>query len=271
MIRKPAVADQFYPGNPEELERMVTDFEKSDITRENAVALIAPHAGYIYSGRVAGAVYSAVNIADDIVLIGPNHTGQGREVALMAEGAWEMPADRVDVNGELAALLLEETPLLTSDAAAHLREHSLEVQLPFIRHFNRAATVVPIVIKYLAREQCATLGRAIARAIERYEERHKKRALIVVSSDMNHYESQEVTEKKDGHALEKLLALDGEGLLATTERENITMCGVVPAAVAIAAAKELGATSAKLVEYATSAETSGDYDHVVGYAGVVIQ
>ncbi|MFQ5329287.1 MAG: AmmeMemoRadiSam system protein B [Thermodesulfobacteriota bacterium] len=267
MMRKPAVASQFYPGEAEELERTLSSFEDGEASREEAIAIIAPHAGYLYSGKVAGSLYSQVKICNDVILLGPNHTGLGEMVSLMPSGGWEIPTGTVDVNSELAHLLLEESPLLSPDEAAHLREHSLEVQLPFIHHFNREATIVPITIMRLDGKGCDELGKAVARAIKKYEDE----VLIVVSSDMNHYESQEVTQLKDRKAIDRVLALDAAGLLQTTEEEEITMCGVIPAAVAISAARDLGAASARLVEYATSGDTSGDYDHVVGYAGVLIK
>ncbi|MCP3676049.1 MAG: AmmeMemoRadiSam system protein B [Deltaproteobacteria bacterium] len=267
MIRKPAVAYQFYPGEPDELERTVSSFEDREAAKEDVIAIIVPHAGYIYSGKVAGSVYSSARICDNVILLGPNHTGLGEAVSIMPSGRWEIPTGTIEVNNNLARLLLDESPLLSSDEKAHLREHSLEVQLPFIHHFNRNVRIVPITIMHLNTDDCEELGRTIGRVIKEYE----NEVLIAVSSDMNHYESDEVTRAKDKRALDRLLALDAEGLLKTTEGENITMCGVIPAAVAISAAKELGATSARLVDYATSGDTSGDYGHVVGYAGVLIQ
>ena len=267
MMRKPAVAYQFYPGEPEELERTVSSFEDREAAKEDAIAIIAPHAGYIYSGKVAGSVYSSARICDNVILLGPNHTGLGEAVSLMPSGSWEIPTGTTEINSDLAHMLIEESPLLSPDENAHLREHSLEVQLPFIHHFNPEVRIVPITIMHLNTGDCEELGRAIARVIKKYE----NEVLIVVSSDMNHYESDEVTRAKDKRALDRVLALDAEGLLKTTQDENITMCGVIPAAVAISAAKELGATSARLVDYATSGDTSGDYDHVVGYAGILIQ
>ncbi|MFQ5586711.1 MAG: AmmeMemoRadiSam system protein B [Thermodesulfobacteriota bacterium] len=267
MLRNPAVAYQFYPGEPAELEKTVTSFETGETPREDAIALIAPHAGYIYSGKVAGSVYSSVRICDNVILLGPNHTGLGEMVSLMPSGSWAIPTGTVDINSDLAHLLLEESHLFSPDENAHLREHSLEVQLPFVHHFNAEARIVPVTIMHLNAGDCEELGEAVARAIKKFDDE----VLIAVSSDMNHYESDEVTRAKDKRALDRVLALDVEGLLKTTQDENISMCGVIPAAVAISAAKELGATSAKLVDYATSGDTSGDYDHVVGYAGIVIQ
>ncbi|MEE9591317.1 MAG: AmmeMemoRadiSam system protein B [Thermodesulfobacteriota bacterium] len=267
MIRKPAVAYQFYPGDPTELEKALTSFEDKKAAKEDAIAIIAPHAGYIYSGKVAGSIYSSVRICDNIILIGPNHTGLGELVSIMSSGSWEIPSAKLEINSELANILLEESDILVDDVSAHTQEHSLEVQLPFIHHFNPEARIVPITIMHLDSNSYNKLGRSIAGAIKKYE----GEVLIVVSSDMNHYEPHDVTKKKDKQAIDMVLALDAEGLIRTTREEDITMCGVIPAAVAIAASKELGASTANLVDYATSGDTSGDYAHVVGYAGIMIK
>lgn len=267
MIRRPAVAYQFYPGEPATLKQTVESMIKERPAKEDAIALIAPHAGYIYSGKVAGSVYSSVKVPDNILLLGPNHTGLGERVSIMTQGEWEMPFGRVAINKELAHLLIEESHTFSDDTTAHLREHSLEVQLPFIHHFNPKASIVPITIMYLSYKECEELGKAIANATRKY----KGKVLIAVSSDMNHYESDTVTKKKDKMAIEKILALNPKALLETASREDLSMCGVIPAAIAIVAAKELGAKKAELVDYATSGEASGDYAHVVGYAGILIK
>ncbi len=266
MIRKPAVANQFYPGKRQILERTVESFVDNDAIVEDCLAMIAPHAGYIYSGKVAGSIYSSVNICDNIVLIGPNHTGLGEPAAIMTSGSWEIPTGNVEINEELSNILIEETSLLADDATAHIQEHSLEVQLPFIHHFNPEANIVPITMMHLSFEECVELGLAIAMGIKKYNED----TLIVVSSDMNHYESDETTKIKDNNAIDRILALDPKGLLDITEIENISMCGVIPAVIALVAANELGATEARLVDHATSGDTSGDYTQVVGYAGILI-
>lgn len=267
MLRRPAVAYQFYPGEPAALKKTVNSMVKENAPKGDALAIIAPHAGYIYSGKVAGSVYSAVNIPDNIILLGPNHTGLGERAAIMSSGEWEMPFGKVNINKELAHLLIEESHIFSDDQTAHLREHSLEVQLPFIHHFNKKAGIVPVTIMYLAYKECEELGKAVANVIHKYA----GKVLIAVSSDMNHYESDVVTKKKDKMAIDKILALDPKGLLETVSEEDISMCGIIPATIALVAAKELGAKKAELVDYATSGDTSGDYAHVVGYAGILIK
>ncbi|MBI5888410.1 MAG: AmmeMemoRadiSam system protein B [Deltaproteobacteria bacterium] len=265
MLRKPAVAGQFYPGSALQLEKAVKGC-LIDAPKEKAVAAISPHAGYIYSGHVAGALYSSIEIPDNIILIGPNHTGLGEMVSVMTDGEWETPLGIMKVNGALARMLLESSDIFSDDMAAHEREHSLEVQLPFIYTLNKNASFVPITVMRADFDECSEMGLAIARVVAAYG----KHTLILVSSDMNHYESDKTTRKKDELAIGRALALDASGLLQVTAQKGITMCGVIPAAIAIVAAKELGAKKARLVKYATSGETSGDYGHVVGYAGIVI-
>ncbi len=269
MLRSPCVAGRFYPGNTSELEAMLKGYLEggSPATVERAVAAIVPHAGYIYSGAVAGAVFSSIEVPDDIVLIGPNHTGCGAKVSMMDKGTWEMPFGEMEINIGLAAALIKESALFTPDTEAHISEHSLEVELPFIHYRNADASFVPITVMRADYRECAALGAAIARGIKAYG----KEVLIVVSSDMNHYESDSTTREKDNRAIEPLLALNAAELLKRTGDEGISMCGVLPTAIAIEAAKGLGATKTRLVKYATSGEVSGDFDQVVGYAGIIIQ
>ena len=264
-------AGQTYPGDPARLREDLGKY-LGNLTekRERALAVVAPHAGYVYSGAVAGAVYSEIEVPDRVILLGPNHTGIGQRFALMASNEWETPLGRVRVNVELAKGLLDACPLLSEDASAHKLEHSLEVQLPFLQVLNPGASIVPITLMHATFSECQTLGRAIAETIASTAASTDGDILMVVSSDMNHYESDSVTRAKDELAIERVLALDAEGLLKVTAEKEITMCGVVPTAVAIIAALELGATGARLVSHTTSGETSGDYDEVVGYAGMVI-
>ncbi|MBE9529076.1 MAG: AmmeMemoRadiSam system protein B [Proteobacteria bacterium] len=277
MKRSPCVADQFYPADTKELGSLVDAYldgsaDTAAVTsKEEAIAIVAPHAGYIYSGAVAGSVYSAVKVPENVIIIGPNHTGLGERVSLWAEGGWEMPFGTVEVNEGLASALAKSTPLISVDDSAHLREHSLEVQLPFLQRLNPSVRIVPITVMAATPEECVTLGRAIAGAIEEYRRDTGNEVLIVVSSDMNHYEPQDETKRKDELALTQVYALDSRGLLSVTRSENISMCGALPTAIAIEAALALGATSARLTEHATSGDVNNDYDHVVGYAGIVIK
>lgn len=267
MIRQAKVAGQFYSGSKETLSAEVASLVKEGARKEKAIAIMCPHAGYIYSGAVAGAVYSQLDFPDTLILIGPNHTGLGARFSIMASGRWEIPTGNFDTDEETATKLLELCPMLTDEPQAHLFEHSLEVQLPFIAHFSSSAKIVPIVVMGASLDECRHLGQSMASAIGRV----KKSVTIVTSSDMSHYISDTDARHKDNMAIDKILALDPEGLYDVAKRERITMCGLLPATAMLYAAKALGAKSAELVKYATSAEVSGDYGHVVGYAGVVIK
>lgn len=266
MRRKPAVAGQFYQGTPAKLNNQVQQYVSHGLPEENVLALLSPHAGLVYSGPVAGSLYSRITVPDTFLLIGPNHTGLGARLALMDYGEWEIPTGLIRIDEGLSARLLADVPSLTRDTQAHLFEHSLEVQLPFINYFSKESKIVPLAIMSATVEECRRLGEGIAKVLRRTP----YRVTIVASSDMSHYESDATARKKDKLAIDRLLSLDPEGLFSTVREERISMCGYLPAVVMLFAAKALGAREAKLVKYTTSAEVSGDYDHVVGYAGIMI-
>ena len=266
MKREPAVAHQFYPGDPTTLKRTLDSLIPATIAKQKALAVVSPHAGYIYSGGVAGETFAAVEIPQDIVVLGPNHQGYGAPVALMEKGAWKMPLGEVPINTVLAQILLAQTELIEADTLAHRFEHSLEVQVPFLQYFRPDLTLTPMVISHLSFKSCRLVGEALAAAIEQYG----KPVLIVASSDMTHYESRESATAKDSLAMQRIKALDPEGLYNTVLGNRISMCGIMPATIALVAALRLGATQARLVRYTDSGEASGDTNQVVGYAGFVI-
>lgn len=266
MLRKPCVAGRFYPQDTDALRENVSRFLDTSVVSQRARAVMAPHAGYVYSGAVAGAVFSSVMVPDDVVLIGPNHTGFGKNASVMPSGAWQIPSGSMNVNAELAGMLIDSSMLFAADVAAHRMEHSLEVQLPFLYHLNNSASIVPVTVMRADIAECEEMGLALAKTIADYG----KDVLIVISSDMTHYESEKSAKAKDKLAIAKICALDGAGLLDTVEKKDISMCGVIPAVIGIFAARKLGAKQARLVRYATSGEASGDYSQVVGYAGMVI-
>ncbi len=282
MLRKPAVAGHFYPGTAEALRRQVEEFIIS-AEKVRALGIMSPHAGLIYSGAVAGAVYSSIDLPDTFVLIGPNHTGLGAPVSIMCEGRWETPLGAVEMDEPLARSILSKSPRIQEDSLAHLREHSLEVQLPFIQYFKKSFKIVPIQMLDTRLETCLEVGRAMAAAIAECGVRSAegkpeaqnpkseiRNALIVASSDMSHYERAAAAKEKDYKAIRHILALDPEGLYHTVKNQGITMCGYGPATAMLAACKILGASEAKLVKYANSGEVSGDYEQVVGYAGIIV-
>lgn len=264
-VRKACVAGRFYPASKAALAEMVSSFMDAH-ARQDALAVIAPHAGYVYSGATAGRVLSSVNIPDRIILLGPNHTGMGTPASVMPSGSWETPAGDVEIDEELAAMLLASSQLFHSDVTAHLMEHSLEVMLPFIQAANPSARIVPVTIMQADLKECEEMGKALAGVISSL----KEKTLLLVSSDMNHYEPESVTRAKDKSAIEKITALDAKGLLDVAEKQDITMCGIIPTAIAICAAKALGAKAARLVSYTTSGEVNGELNSVVGYAGIII-
>jgi AmmeMemoRadiSam system protein B len=275
MLRKPAVAGYFYEGSEKSLQRQVEGFILSGAERIRALGVVAPHAGLMYSGVVAGAVYSRVELPASVVLIGPNHTGLGAGVSLMAKGSWETPLGTVGIDEELAAAILARSPRIRDDSLAHLREHSLEVQLPFIQYFKQDVRIVPIQMLDVRLETCLEVGRALAEAVKasgmRSAECGKSGVLIVASSDMTHYESAREARDKDEKAIQEMLRLDPEGLYRTVRDLSISMCGFGPAVAMLTACNALGATRAELVKYTNSGEVSGDLEKVVGYAGIVIQ
>jgi len=271
--RKAYVAGQFYPADPSKLSGLVSEYLRnvSPASKTSdapaALALMAPHAGYVYSGTVAGTAYSSVKIPDTIVLIGPNHTGRGASAAISCVDAWQSPLGEITIEKSLATLIKDASPLFTFDDIAHNSEHSLEVQLPFIQHLNPAATIVPITISTCDIKECTELGTALARAIKDFG----KEVLIIISSDMNHYESDRVTREKDQMAIALCLHLDSAALIDLCQKRSISMCGVTPMAIGMIAAKELGAESSVLIGYSTSGEVNNDTEQVVGYAGIMIR
>lgn len=262
--REPVVAGMFYPAGAAALEAEVDRYLFTDDLRHDLVGCVAPHAGYMYSGAVAGHLYGHLTIPGRVVILGPNHTGLGRPVSVAPHAAWRTPMGSEPVDRELAALLAEELPYAEADADGHRREHSIEVQLPFLQARRPDVKILPICLQHLALDHCLTLGSALARAIERTGEP----VGIVASSDMSHYEPDPVARKHDRIAIDAALTLDPVSLYDAVHQYGISMCGVIPATVMLAAVRQLGATSAHLVEYATSGDTSGDRSAVVGYAGM---
>jgi AmmeMemoRadiSam system protein B len=264
-VRKPAVAGQFYPGSPEDLRRTLKSMIVSGPVRE-AMGVMVPHAGYMYSGSVAGEVYGCTQLPDTFVILGPNHTGMGPSASIMTTGVWQMPAGDVSVDEELANAITSHSRLLATDESAHTFEHSIEVQLPFLQFLVENPSFVPICLMISTIEQCRDIGLAIATAVKSFS----RPVLIVASSDMTHYESQSSAQQKDQLALEKILKLDAAGLFEVVHNSHISMCGVAPVATMLIACNELGATRSFLIKYQTSGDVTGDYYQVVGYAGVVI-
>lgn len=267
MKRKPSVAGYFYPHDSAALRDMIEGMLDSRAEKEKAISVISPHAGYVYSGKVAGSVFSSIKLPENYVILGPNHQDVSTTISIMRQGIWETPLGDVSVNTSLADLIMKQPGILKENAKSHSQEHSLEVQVPFIQYLKENISLVPISIAYHATyDDLVELGKAIAAAIREYSQE----ALIVASTDMSHYVSQEEAREKDFLAIEKILALDARGLYEIVERENISMCGFKPTAATIIASKELKAEKAELIKYQTSGDVSGDFFRVVGYAGIRI-
>jgi hypothetical protein len=266
-VRTPAVAGTFYPGEADALAREMARLVPEDAeTTHELLACVAPHAGYVYSGQVAGRVFGHLKVPRRVLLMGPNHTGMGAAVSVAPHAAWATPHGEVPVDRDLGDRLLEAVGGAEAEPRAHGREHSLEVMLPFLLARRPDVAVLPVCLAHLSKTDCRRLGAALARVIDDLDEP----VGIVASSDMSHYEPDAVTRERDRLAIDAMLALDPDGLYDTVHSNGITMCGVVPATVALVAATELGAIDAHLVDYATSGDVSGDRSAVVGYAGICI-
>ena len=267
MIRGPVVAGQFYPDSPSQLKEMIEGMTDDKAVKEEVIGLVSPHAGYTYSGPVAGAAISKIKFKDTFIIMGPSHTGMGKPFSIMTEGVWKTPLGEVEIDSELGKHILTTSNYLEEDIVAHQHEHSIEVQLPFLQYFKRDFKLVPIVLAYATGAIYKEIGKEIAKAIKALN----KEVIIIASSDMTHYEPQESAQRKDNQAIEAILDLNGDELLKRVQELNISMCGYAPVVSLISAAKELGAKEAELVRYQTSGDTTGDYSSVVGYAGIIIK
>lgn len=264
-VREAAVAGQFYPGTRPAVENAVKEMIGHG-PRQSALGVMVPHAGYMYSGRVAGEVYGAVEMPQTFIILGPNHSGLGPMASIMSAGVWRLPAGDAVIEEELAKSVLSHSGSLEADDRAHVFEHSIEVQLPFMQYLVGNVSFVPISMMAHSLEACRDIGTAVAAAVKA----SRGKVLVVASSDMTHYESQAIAREKDQLAIDRLLALDPEGLLETVQANHISMCGVAPAAAMLFACNQLGAKEARLVKYETSGDVTGDFSQVVGYAGVVV-
>ncbi|HKV03954.1 MAG TPA: AmmeMemoRadiSam system protein B [Candidatus Acidoferrales bacterium] len=267
MIRPPAVAGSFYPSDPRELAQRVEEFTSGGGEKAAARGCVVPHAGYKYSGHVAGAVYRSLEIPARCILLGPRHFPQGQPMAILTEGSFMTPFGEARIDAALAEELARACPLLREDEVAHGREHSLEVQLPFLQRLAGNFRFVPVVLatdRYGAIEE---LGRAVAQVVTAETEP----VLVIASSDMNHYESDAITRAKDEKAIARVLAIDPRGLYDTVRSEEISMCGYAATVAMLVAVRELGAKNAALIRYATSGDVTGERNEVVGYAGLVLR
>jgi len=266
MLRKAAVAGRFYPAHAASLRSEIAGYLGSPGPTRKALGVVVPHAGYMYSGHVAGAVYASVTLPRHTIILCPNHTGRGDALSIMSSGEWEIPLGKVEIDSGLALELMHRCHLLTENADAHRFEHSLEVQLPFLFYLRSDIQFVPITIGTGGYPLLERLGRAVAETLKDFGEE----VLIIASSDMNHYESDQITRAKDKKAIDKVLALDPKGLYEVIKSEAVSMCGYGPAIVMLFGTQYAAKREAELIKYATSGDVSGDWAQVVGYAGMAV-
>lgn len=267
MKREPAVAGYFYSDNPKELRFHLSTLVSFKENKIKAKGIIVPHAGYMYSGWVAGKVYGSIAPPDIAIIMGPNHTGLGERVSVFFGDSFITPLGEAFISKELVEELVNEVPFLSKDVMAHLHEHSIEVQVPFLQYINPQVKIVPVCLGRMSFEEIIELGKGIAEVIKRHPD---KQILIVGSSDFSHYVPHEIAKEKDMQAIKEILKLSEEGFITLVSKERLSVCGYNPIAVTINACKNLGAEKAELIEYMTSGDVIKDYYSVVGYAGIVI-
>jgi AmmeMemoRadiSam system protein B len=276
-VRPPAFAGSWYADTP---ERLRSQIEESFTNRlgpgslptivengpRNLVGLVCPHAGYMYSGSVAACSYYQLakdGKPDVVVIFSPNHTGRGSALAVMREGMWRTPLGDVEIDTETADKILRGSQIVDVDDVAHVYEHSIELQLPFIQYlYGSDFKFVPVTFLMQDLKSSREVGKATAEALS------GKNGLVIASTDMSHYEPQARAEKKDKMALEAAVKMDEEQYYSIIESHGVSSCGYGPTIAAITASKELGAKEAKLLCYRTSGDVTGDYYRVVGYASI---
>ncbi len=274
-LRKPAVSGMFYAGSARELKQQIEWCYKNELGPgalpqvnnegpRKIVAIVVPHAGYYYSGPVASYAYKELaedGVFDTAVILGPNHTGYGEPVSLWAEGSWSTPLGEAEVDKKLAQRLLGD--VIKADETAHIHEHSIEVQLPWLQYLYGKVRIVPIAMLAQDIETARTVGKSIGQA--------GGNLVVIASSDLTHYEPQSLAMEKDSSVIEAIISLDEEELYERCEKLGCTMCGYGPVAAAIIASREMKGITASLLKYATSGDTSGDFSRVVGYGSIVIR
>jgi AmmeMemoRadiSam system protein B len=266
VFRLPAVAGRFYPDNPQELIARVREYAKPQPNGNPRLvrACLVPHAGYRFSGHIAGAVFARIVLPKKILILGVRHRPPGEPIAIISRGAWRTPLGDAPIDEALATALKNECPILREDPVAHSTEHSLEVQLPFLQVLSHGFAFVPIALGTVRFDDLIAVGEALARVLAANPD-----VLLLTTSDLNHYEDDARTRLKDQQAVNQILALNPRGLYDVCRNAAISMCGLGPTVAMLTALRTLGTTHAELVRYATSADVSGDTTSVVGYAGLI--
>jgi AmmeMemoRadiSam system protein B len=265
MIRKPVVAGSFYPGDARTLKGELEEYIQFSDTQKKVLGLVSPHAGYIYSAGCAGKGFGRVEIPGTVIILGVNHQGFGHPCAVDGHDHWRTPLGDVEIDDLLRKKLAAASKIFGIDTLASSREHSLEVQVPFIQYINPNAKILPITIASHHLDQLLDGGKEIAKLVKDNPD-----TLIVASSDMSHYIDAETAKEKDNKAIDKILHLDPRGLFKTVANERISMCGVAPTTMMLSAALELGAKKAEIIDYTNSGAASGDYHQVVAYLSMMV-
>ncbi len=275
-IRRPAVAGAFYAASPDKLRKQIIDSFKHKLgagrlpehqTERDILSVVCPHAGYMYSGPAASHSYLALGEQrppETVVVIGPNHTGWGTPVSIMNEGKWVTPFGDVEIDSDLANKIIEYSPTSRSDESAFIREHSIEVQLPFLQFIYPEFKLVPICMGYQDLDISVELGDAI------YEASKDKDIVVVASTDLNHQEPKATNNLKDQYVLDAIKTLDEKQLQESVKRHHITTCGYGPVSASMVYSKHLGASRGEVLSYYTSGDITGDNAAVVGYAAAKI-
>lgn len=264
MIREPAVAGRFYQSSGEVLRREVEGYLSYDGEKKMYTGCVVPHAGYMFSGETAGMVLSRIDIPDTVILLSPNHTGAGKSISVWSGGGWRTPLGTVDIDEKIRESIYSIDGA-EPDTEAHTMEHSIEVIIPFLQVMNEDVAIVPVTAACRDLERLVSFGRSTAETVSA----SGKDILLVASSDMTHMEPAEQAKTKDMKCIEKMKQVDPDGLYSLVTGEGISMCGVFPVTILLAACRHMGAAEGKLVNYTNSGETTGDRMNVVGYAGML--
>ncbi|MFW0884416.1 AmmeMemoRadiSam system protein B [Candidatus Acidulodesulfobacterium sp. H_13] len=270
MIREPVAMGYFYPEGLSNIRNLLNSFNVVPAKEKiDAFGIISPHAGYVYSGKTAYTGYSRINVKNNIIIIGPNHTGMGADYSVMGEGKYGFRDFNISVNSELAdAIIKDKGSPFAYDEIAHTKEHSVEVQIPLLYNFKKDFSIVPIIVSFMRYSDALNASAAIFNAIKGLDLLND--VLIVASSDMTHYEPAESARFKDDIAIKEILDLNPSGLYDKVREYKISMCGFIPAAIMLNVAKMADRTNARLIEYTNSGEVTGDYTSVVGYSSIVV-
>lgn len=276
-VRRPVVAGAFYPAQPDRLRQQIEQCFNHQLgpgrlpgethTERTINAVVCPHAGYVYSGPAAAHCYLALaeqEKPETIIVVGPNHTGWGTPVSMMGEGSWETPLGRVPLDTALAKTIFEQSEIIDYDHTAFLREHSVEVQVPFLQYIYGDFKLLPICMGHQDLETSREVGKAIHRATK------DKNTLVIASTDLTHQERQESANRKDRLVIDAILEMDEEKLQRVVREHRISTCGYGPVSSALVASKLAGAGEAELLSYYTSGDIIGDHSAVVGYAALKI-